>query len=94
MITLNSVVSNYSLTSSNQSFHQLLCLRSALSKNINGKLILACLILAENLHDTTGYTDLLFPLCLHTLDSVLCNNASLLHEFVIVEECSLKSNST
>ena len=58
----NSAVSNGSLTSSNQSFHQLLCLRSAWSKNSNGKTILACLILAENLHDTpTSYTDLPFP---------------------------------
>lgn len=72
IIKSNSKVSNGFLTSSNQSFHQLLCLRSTWSTNSNGKTILACLILAEKLHDTpTSYTDLLFPIVpAHTLLSV------------------------
>lgn len=56
-IKSNSAVSNDFLTCSNQSFHQLQCLRSACSKNSNGKTILACLILPWT---PTSYTDLLF----------------------------------
>lgn len=101
VIKSNSAVSNGFLTSSNQSFHQLLCLRPAWSKNSNGKTILACLILAGIMHDTpTSYIDLLFPavpaqiqLCIvqHCKFSGKVFQCSLHH---LVVEAGLKSHST